>query len=84
MWKCINDLNYNKCCIGKIKEDGTVELNSKNVVDWYNTCMSAFQNEKCLDCKMLPDCFGGCPLYKCKNSKSNCRTFDMSCLPYIY
>ena len=29
--------------------------------------MSAFENEKCLNCKMLPDCFGGCPLYKCKN-----------------
>lgn len=84
MWKCINDLKYNKCCIGKINENGTIKLNVKNVVDWYSNCMAAFENEKCLKCKMLPDCFGGCPLYRYKNCKSSCRKFDMSCLPFIY
>ena len=84
MWKCINDLRFKKCCIGKILENGRVELNPDNIVNWYNACMSSFMDEECLKCKMLPDCFGGCPLYKCKNSKKNCRSFDMSCLPYMY
>ena len=84
LWKCINDLSYKKCCIGTMKSDGNIKLNSTNVVNWYNNCMSAFENEKCLNCKMLPDCFGGCPLYKCKNNKNKCRTFDMSCLPSFY
>ena len=84
LWKCINDLNYDKCCIGKINDEGVLELNTDHIVMWYNNCMAAFGNKKCLKCKMLPDCFGGCPLYRYKNGKNSCRTFDMSCLPFLY
>ncbi len=85
IWKCINDLGYDKCCIGKIDDNGEVILKPENVVNWYKSCMSAFLDKECIDCKMLPDCLGGCPLYKCKNKgKKSCRSFDMSSLPFTY
>lgn len=85
VWKCINDIGYDKAKIGKINDDGLIELISENVVDWYKSCMSAFIDEECINCKMLPDCLGGCPLYKCKNSGGkSCRSFDMMSLPTLY
>lgn len=84
IWKCINDIGYDKCKIGQIKENGTIELIPENVVNWYKNCMSAFDDNKCKKCKLLPDCLGGCPLYKCKNNRKACRPFDMICLPTIY
>lgn len=85
IWKCINDMGYEKSKIGSIKEDGTIELIPENIVNWYKSCMSAFSDSECLECKMLPDCLGGCPLYKCKNKgRKSCRSFDMMSLPSIY
>ena len=84
VWKCINDLGFNKPCIGKINEDGEIEVKPERIINWYKSCMSAFLDEECIKCKLLPDCLGGCPLYKCKNNKKSCRTFDMACLPFIY
>ncbi|MBP3635845.1 MAG: radical SAM protein [Bacilli bacterium] len=82
--KCINDLGFEESCIGKLDDDGEPHLNSNNIVQWYKNCMSAFIDKECINCKMLPDCLGGCPLYKCKHNKKSCRTFDMSCLPFIF
>ena len=84
MRKCVQDLGYNGTLIGKINNDGEPELDVNNIVLWYKNCMSAFLDKDCLNCKKLPDCLGGCPLYKCKHNKKSCRTFDMACLPYIY
>ncbi len=84
IWKCINDIGFKDSKIGKISENGIIETDPKNVVDWYKNCMSAFSDSDCLKCKMLPDCLGGCPLNKAKNGKKACRPFDMICLPYIY
>jgi uncharacterized protein len=85
VWKCINDIGFEKAKIGKINDDGLIELIPENVIGWYKSCMSAFQDEECVKCKMLPDCLGGCPLYKCKNSDGkSCRSFDMMSLPSLY
>ncbi len=84
IWKCINDIGYNKGCIGKINNSGDVELIPENIVNWYKSCMSAFLDKECMNCKLLPSCLGGCPLYKCKNGKKSCRSFDMTCLPFVY
>lgn len=84
LWKCINDIGYDRCKIGYLTNDGNVELIPQNIINWYKKCMSAFTDEECKKCKLLPDCFGGCPLYKCKNNCKKCRTFDMMCLPFIY
>ena len=84
MWKCINDLNYTKAKIGVLNSDGNPELIPENIVFWHKNCISGFTDKECIDCKMLPDCLGGCPLYKCKNKNKSCRTFDMFSLPIIY
>ena len=84
MWKCINDLKYKKAKIGKLDDNGDPVLIPENIVNWYKNCTSGFFDKKCINCKMLPDCLGGCPLYKCKNKSKSCRTFDMFCLPVIY
>lgn len=85
LWKCINDIGYKNGCIGELDENGNIQLIPENVISWYKNCMSGFLDKECINCKMLPDCLGGCPLYKCKHEgKKNCRTFDMSCLPFIY
>lgn len=83
MWKCINHLDYKQCCIGKILDDGEPKLIPEHLVNWHEFCHSAFIDKECLQCKKLPDCLGGCPLYKCKNKQKSCRGFDMVCLPYI-
>ncbi|MFA6860508.1 MAG: radical SAM protein [Clostridia bacterium] len=81
MWKCINDLSYEPACIGHMENDGSLFTNSKNIVDWYKAA-NCFNDPKCIGCKHLPDCFGGCVLYKRKNGKRSCKTFDMTCLPF--
>lgn len=84
MRKCANDLSNDKVCIGKLDENGNPILNVENIVNWYKTCTEPFINPKCIKCKQLPDCLGGCPLYRLKNNKCSCRSFDMSSLPFIY
>ena len=84
IWKCINDLGYKDACVGRINDDGEIEINPENTVKWYKSCTSAFTDKDCINCKLLPDCLGGCPLYKCKHCKKSCRTFDMVSLPLIY
>lgn len=81
MWKCINDLNFEKAKIGQIQSDGNVQINFENITNWY-AMANCFKDEKCLNCKKLPDCFGGCILHKAKKGDRSCKTFDMACLPY--
>lgn len=81
MWKCINDLNFDKAKVGKINQDGTISINFENIVNWYNNA-NCFTDQKCKNCKKLPDCYGGCILHKCKKGTRSCKTFDMACLPY--
>lgn len=83
MWKCINDLSYKKACFGYITADGEPLLDTNNTTNWYENASNCFKNEKCKECKLLPDCLGGCILHSCKNCKKSCKTFDMACLPYI-
>ncbi len=84
MWKCINDLSFTKACFGRIGEDGEPIIDPINVVNWYKSASSCFSDKKCIDCKLLPDCLGGCIMHNCKKNNKSCKTFDMASLPYIY
>lgn len=83
IWKCVNDLSFKNAKVGEISENGELEYISNNLVKWYNASNS-FNDEKCKKCELLPDCFGGCPLYNLKNSKRKCKDFEMCSLPYFY
>ena len=84
MSKCANEIGHPSCSFGVIKDDGEVELDPNKLVDWFDTNFEAFTNKKCMNCKLLPDCLGGCPLFKIKNHKRSCRSFDMVSLPNYY
>lgn len=82
VWKCINELNTNEAYIGNIKPTGDIEYFPEKIVNWYaaSNCFS----DTCNDCNLLPDCFGGCVLYKLKNNERKCKKFEMTSLPYLY
>lgn len=83
MWKCINDLKYNNAKIGYIDQNGTVNINADNLIYW-RKATDCFKDNECLNCKLLPDCYGGCILYKSKNNQRLCKEFTMASLPYLY
>ena len=84
MWKCINDLTYNDACFGSIDIDGNVILDPTKSVKWSKHSLSAFTDEKCKNCKLLPDCYGGCILKKCKTCKKQCRPFEMVSMFHVF
>ncbi|MBR3363166.1 MAG: 4Fe-4S cluster-binding domain-containing protein [Bacilli bacterium] len=84
MWKCINDLNYNDACIGQMNEDGSVTTDPMKNVKWSKNAMSQFMDEECINCKKLPDCYGGCILRKCKTCKKQCRPFEMTSMFHTF
>ena len=51
---------------------------------YWNKLANCFSNSKCRECKLLPDCYGGCILYYAKNKERLCKEFSMSSLPYLY
>ena len=69
VYKCINDMSFEKSYIGKINSDGEIVFND-NIHIW-NDC-SFFEDEKCRNCKYMPMCWGGCPLIFKKTNKRIC------------
>ena len=72
LWKCINDINFQNACIGKINKEGFPQFDADKLVSWYSYS-NCFFDEKCKECKKLPDCFGGCVLYRAKNGSRSCK-----------
>lgn len=83
IWKCINDLSYKEACIGLINENGDKNIDLRKLINW-SKAANCFNEKKCSNCKLLPDCFGGCTLYKLKNSERSCKVFEMCSAPYLY
>ena len=83
IWKCINDLAFSDACIGYLDTEGQLHFNAKNVVKWASCC-NCFSEPRCKECKLLPDCFGGCTLYRAKHGERLCKDFVMTSLPYLY
>lgn len=83
VWKCINDLSLEDARIGLIDENGEIQFDAIKLLQWYKLS-NCFLDEECKKCKMLPDCFGGCVLYRAKNGRHSCKEFDMASLPYLY
>lgn len=84
MSKCASEIGHPAGIFGKIKSNGEVDLDSEKLVNWFEANFEAFNNEKCKNCKLMPDCLGGCPLFKIKNGVRSCRSFDMVSLPNYY
>lgn len=83
LWKCINDISFEPARIGEITKEGILKFDAQKLINWYKYS-NCFADEKCKKCKMLPDCFGGCVLYRAKNGVRSCKEFEMATLPYLY
>lgn len=83
VWKCISDLSIEEANIGYIDREGKLNLKASNIINWY-LASDWTRDAKCNDCKMAPDCLGGCILYNIQYNKRQCRDFNMFSLPYLY
>ena len=82
LWKCINNLSRHEAEIGQLSENGDIELDANKLVNWYSS-LDCFDDPICRDCKLLPDCFGACPLYKSVYGERLCAPFELVSLPYL-
>lgn len=69
IYKCSNDLKFDKAMIGFIDKNGVVKYND-NLKCWKEN--NVFDEKKCVKCKFLPMCWGGCPLFFMKNGERRC------------
>lgn len=83
VWKCVNTMSLQNGKVGDITENGDLEIDAAKMIDWYKAA-DCFSDSKCLNCKLLPDCFGGCILFNSVNGKRLCTPFDMTGLSYFY
>lgn len=83
VWKCVNNMNFDGAKIGRITNNGEYIIDIDKVINWYRAA-DCFSDKKCRECKLLPDCLGGCILYKLMNSERKCSDFNLVSLPYVY
>ena len=69
IYKCINDLSFEKSQIGEISKNGKIIYND-NIDNWED--YSFFDDIECAKCKYLPMCWGGCPLIYKKSKRRIC------------
>ena len=70
VWKCINNIENEAAKIGKIDNEGNYTIDKNKINNWQKN--NPFNDEKCKNCKMLPICWGGCPLKFIQNGKRTC------------
>lgn len=73
MLRCSSCDKTSEAILGNIK-DGKIIYDEKNYKEKMNTI--AYDNEKCLNCKVLPICKGGCYLKRSLNMDE--------CIPEVY
>lgn len=61
--KCWETVSFDENKIGSLKNDGTI-FSNETLEEWDN--WTPFQNERCLECNMLPNCVGFCA-YRSRN-----------------
>lgn len=77
IYKCINVFKE-EYKVGYISESGKI-IFDENKLEQYAQ-KNPFNDERCLSCKYLPMCFGGCPVAYLNTKKRSCfseKTFDM-------
>ncbi len=83
VWKCINNMHFEGANIGRINSLGEYIIDIDKISNWYKAA-DCFSDSNCKNCKLLPDCLGGCILYKMINGNRKCSHFDLVSLPYLY
>ncbi|WP_425448703.1 radical SAM protein [Dethiothermospora halolimnae] len=69
IYQCTSSNNEDSFYLGYIDEDGNVQFKEDHIVK--KMLRSPFNKEKCVDCKLLPMCMGGC-VYEEKHNRDEC------------
>ena len=64
IYKCWDDIGFKDKEIGSVMEDG---IRNKLLLQRYMLYSSFRNDKKCLGCKLLPNCHGGCPHHRLEN-----------------
>ena len=72
MFKCWTDVGKKERMIGRV-EDGKL---NQALYSEYIVGTDMFNDEKCLSCRLLPVCDGGCPLYRLEKKLTG-KDYDM-------
>ncbi len=72
IYKCTAKDYTEKYQVGVLKENGVIDYNSYKLHDMH--AVASFENEKCLNCKYLPLCFGPCIQHAYDKKNSNCNS----------
>lgn len=71
-WNEIGNIDRSNGNIKDIKEEKIPEaFQFNNTLDYMS--YSPFDSEKCLDCKLLPMCMGGCPYFRVNGDSEACE-----------
>lgn len=76
IYKCWNDVTDNNKIVGYINEE---QITNRQLFYDYLFSTAWFEDNDCLNCNVLPICFGGCPWYKLRNLRANAH-FKTCCL----
>lgn len=75
LYKCWNEIGDESHCIGKISDSFWREKYRAEYMKYM--AYDPTQDEKCVECKFLPLCMGGCP-FKRVNNKERCYVKDFT------
>lgn len=70
IYKCDTLLGDKKYKVGTLKEDGIVELDKDS--KWNKSTIDLLKGSKCMSCKLLPICVGGCKRHIILNDAAQC------------
>lgn len=71
IYKCWEKLGDEKYTIGKLTRGGVVTETNHELLQRFLFGADPLNDEKCKVCKMLPICFGGCPIQRIENVFEN-------------
>lgn len=73
VYKCWSDIGNKEKSVGLLRDGGIEILNKSYYLDLLT--YDATEDEKCMDCKYLPLCMGGCPFERANKNLKDC--FDL-------
>lgn len=71
VYKCWEKVGNKRFIVGKLAQNGDIVDADNTLLRRYIYSADPLEDEKCRVCKMLPICFGGCPIQRIENLFEN-------------
>ncbi|KKY00429.1 radical SAM protein [Paraclostridium benzoelyticum] len=78
MYKCWNDVGNVKRTVGNITTINTDIDEKMHALNTEYIMWSPFENERCIECELLPICMGGCPYNGLIDNNPKCEKWKFS------